>query len=84
MLIDKLVFQSVLGHQWHSLGGISRYWLYLAAYGVKNSNPGRWIMGQVYVEERPIDDKYFSMKMTLKHPRCGNLFMYTGRFELND
>lgn len=45
--------------------------------------PGRWLMGKIYVEERPIDDKYFSMKMTLEHPLLGVLFKYNGRFELN-
>jgi len=46
--------------------------------------PGRWLMGKVYVEERPIDDQYFSMKMTLIHPLFGPLFRYSGRFELKD
>lgn len=45
--------------------------------------PGQWLMGKVYVEERPIDDQYFSMRMTLKHPLLGALFTYTGKFELN-
>lgn len=45
--------------------------------------PGQWLMGKVYVEERSIDDKYFSMKMTLEHPLLGVLFRYAGRFELN-
>ena len=45
--------------------------------------PGQWLMGKVYVEERPIDDEFFSMKMTLKHPLLGVLFTYSGRFELN-
>lgn len=44
--------------------------------------PGRWLMGRVYVEERPIDDDRFSMKMTLTHPLFGILFRYSGRFEL--
>lgn len=46
--------------------------------------PGKWLMGKVYVEERPIDDKYFSMKMTLEHPLLGILFKYTGKFELHE
>jgi len=45
--------------------------------------PGRWLMGEVYVEERPIDDQSFSMKMTLTHPLAGTLFKYSGEFELN-
>lgn len=44
--------------------------------------PGRWLMGKVYVEERPIDDQYFSMIMTLTHPLFGQLFKYSGKFEL--
>jgi hypothetical protein len=45
--------------------------------------PGRWLMGKVYVEERPIDDQSFSMKMTLIHPLIGSLFEYRGKFKLN-
>lgn len=45
--------------------------------------PGRWLMGKVYVEERPISDQYFSMKMTLMHPLVGSLFEYRGEFSLN-
>ncbi|MEM5528533.1 DUF4166 domain-containing protein [Gammaproteobacteria bacterium AS21] len=45
--------------------------------------PGRWLMGKVYVEERPIDERFFSMKMTLEHPLLGALFTYRGVFELN-
>lgn len=44
--------------------------------------PGRWLMGRVYVEERPIDDDHFSMKMTLTHPAFGELFRYSGKFQL--
>ncbi len=45
--------------------------------------PGRWLMGKVYVEERPISKQSFSMKMSLTHPIVGRLFDYNGRFELN-
>lgn len=45
--------------------------------------PGKWLMGRVYVEERPIDERYFSMLMTLTHPWFGRLFKYRGKFELN-
>lgn len=45
--------------------------------------PGRWLMGKVYVEERPINDQSFSMKMTLIHPLAGALFEYCGEFVLN-
>lgn len=44
--------------------------------------PGKWLMGHVYVEERPLDDRYFAMKMTLTHPWFGTLFRYCGKFEL--
>ena len=44
--------------------------------------PGRWVMGSVYVEERPISVNSFSMQMILKHPMFGVLFRYQGRFEL--
>ncbi len=53
-------------------------------FGFKLPIPGRWLMGEVYVEERPIDEHYFSMKMTLTHPLFGTLFKYTGKFKLND
>lgn len=52
-------------------------------FGFNLPLPGRWLMGSVYVEERPIDDKSFTMKMVLRHPWFGELFKYTGRFELN-
>lgn len=45
--------------------------------------PGRWIMGSVYVEERPVDETRFSMKMTLNHPIFGTLFRYNGEFKLH-
>ena len=32
------------------------------------------------IEERPIDARSFSMRMTLKHPLFGELFRYSGRF----
>lgn len=47
------------------------------------SVPGRWLMGKVYVEERPIDEHSFSMKLTLTHPLVGTLFNYSGRFEIS-
>jgi len=45
--------------------------------------PGKWLMGSAYIEERPIDENYFSMEMELVHPVFGTLFKYIGRFELN-
>ena len=53
-------------------------------FGADLPIPGKWLMGNVYVEERPVDETYFSMKMTLTHPIFGTLFKYTGMFQLND
>lgn len=39
-------------------------------------------LGNAYVEERPIDQHSFSMKMTLKHPLFGIMFRYRGTFRL--
>jgi hypothetical protein len=44
--------------------------------------PGKWLMGNVYVEERPVDDNRFSMQMSLTHPWFGVLFRYSGHFNL--
>lgn len=41
-------------------------------------------LGAGYIEERPIDERSFSMRMTLKHPLFGELFRYSGRFTLPD
>ncbi|MGH1487719.1 MAG: DUF4166 domain-containing protein [Cellvibrionaceae bacterium] len=40
------------------------------------------IFGKAYVEERPIDDDKFSMKMILEHPLFGVMFRYNGQFTL--
>lgn len=40
------------------------------------------LLGTGYIEERPIDERSFSMRMTLKHPLFGELFRYSGRFTL--
>ncbi|MAZ66545.1 MAG: hypothetical protein CMF25_05495 [Kangiellaceae bacterium] len=45
--------------------------------------PGKWLMGNVYVEERPVDDNRFSMQMILTHPWFGVLFKYSGHFALS-
>ncbi|MFL0811346.1 MAG: DUF4166 domain-containing protein [Agarilytica sp.] len=50
--------------------------------GFKIPLPGRWLMGRIYVEERPIDHRQFSMKMELRHPLLGMLFKYSGKFSL--
>ena len=65
-----LVFKDV-GYLWRLLG-----------YDIPI--PGRWLMGKVYVEERPIDEQTFSMKMTLRHPLFGGLFKYAGKFKLSE
>ena len=44
--------------------------------------PGRILMGRAYVEERPIDERHFSMKMQVVHPVLGELFVYKGKFKL--
>ena len=38
------------------------------------------IFGNAYVEERPLDDKKFLMKMIIQHPIFGVLFKYSGKF----
>lgn len=40
------------------------------------------IFGDAYVEERPVDDRKFTMKMVLTHPFLGVLFRYQGSFEM--
>lgn len=40
------------------------------------------IFGNAYVEERPVDENNFEMKMILEHPIFGVMFRYEGRFEL--
>jgi len=46
------------------------------------SFPGGWIMGNVFVVERPLDERWFSMSMKLTHPLLGDLFGYKGKFEV--
>ena len=41
-------------------------------------------MGRAYVEERPIDDNKFSMKMQVVHSILGELFVYKGQFSLGE
>ena len=40
------------------------------------------LLGTGYIEERPLDDRSFSMRMTLQHPLFGELFRYSGVFAL--
>lgn len=50
--------------------------------GVKIPIPVSLIFGRVTVEERPIDDNTFSMKMIMEHPIFGVMFRYSGQFTL--
>jgi len=49
-------------------------------FGVNIPIPINLIFGKAYIEERPIDDEHFSMKMIIKHPLFGDLFRYSGKF----
>ena len=51
-------------------------------FGVTIPLPVKFIMGQAYVEERPIDNNSFTMKMQIVHPLFGKLFFYRGQFTL--
>ena len=44
--------------------------------------PGRLVFGRVYVEEMPIDERRFAMKLEIAHPLLGRLFSYNGEFKL--
>lgn len=44
--------------------------------------PAGLLFGKAYVEERPIDEDSFSMKLELNHPIFGILFRYQGRFSI--
>ena len=52
-------------------------------FGIDFSIPANLLLGNAYVEERPIDDDKFSMKMILTHPWFGELFRYEGQFCLD-
>jgi hypothetical protein len=51
-------------------------------FGINIPLPGRLLMGSAYVEERPVDDNHFAMKMQIMHPLFGELFVYQGQFSL--
>jgi hypothetical protein len=40
------------------------------------------LFGKAYVEERPVDENNFEMKMTLEHSLFGVMFRYAGAFSL--
>ena len=52
-------------------------------FGVDIPLPLNLVLGHIYVEERPVDEDTFSMKMTMIHSLFGDLFRYTGIFSLN-
>ncbi len=49
---------------------------------IKIPIPVNWVFGNVYVEERPVDEDNFTMKMELTHPLFGVMFRYHGQFSL--
>ncbi len=49
--------------------------------GFKIPIPINLLFGNAYIEERPIDNEYFSMKMIIKHPLFGVMFRYSGKFK---
>lgn len=51
-------------------------------FGMDVPLPMGLLMGSAYVEERPVDNDNFSMRMTLTHTLFGKLFRYEGRFTL--
>lgn len=44
--------------------------------------PAGLLFGKAYVEERPIDENTFSMRLELRHPVFGILFHYRGQFSI--
>ena len=52
-------------------------------FGIDFPIPANLLLGNAYVEERPIDDDNFSMKMILAHPWLGEMFRYEGQFSLD-
>ena len=52
--------------------------------GVDVPLPARLLLGRAYVEERPIagEPDRFTMRMTLRHPLFGEMFAYSGTFQL--
>jgi hypothetical protein len=53
-------------------------------FGIDVPLPIALLLGRAYVEERPVDDERFSMRMTLTHPLFGQLFRYSGSFTIGD
>lgn len=44
--------------------------------------PIHLLFGRAYVEERPVDDLSFTMRMVISHRLFGDLFRYSGRFTI--
>lgn len=51
-------------------------------FGMTIPIPAGLLFGQAYVEERPVDEQSFRMKMVLNHQVFGSLFRYSGTFRL--
>lgn len=51
-------------------------------FGFNLPIPVGLLFGKAYVEERPIDEDSFSMKLELNHPVFGMLFHYHGHFTI--
>lgn len=51
-------------------------------FGVDVPLPMALLMGSAYIEERPVDENRFTMRMTLTHPLFGQFFRYEGSFAL--
>jgi hypothetical protein len=47
---------------------------------IKIPIPINLLFGRAYIEERPIDETHFSMKMIIKHSLFGVMFRYSGQF----
>ena len=52
-------------------------------FGINIPIPGRILIGRAYVEERPIDNNNFLMRMQVVHPVFGELFVYKGQFRVD-
>jgi len=51
-------------------------------FGFNLPVPAGLLFGKAYVEERPIDENTFSMRLELRHPVFGILFHYRGQFSI--
>jgi hypothetical protein len=51
--------------------------------GINVPIPLGLLLGRAYIEERPVDDETFTMRMNLVHPLFGEIFRYSGRFTLD-